>query len=92
MAFSRVHLIVSGRVQGVNFRWSALTEARRLGLSGWVRNLPGGEVEAVAEGPKDQLEELVRWCRQGPRLARVSAVKTEWTQATGEWSDFRVTY
>ena len=88
----RVHLLISGRVQGVNYRWSALTEARRLKLTGWVRNLATEEVEAVAEGPKDALDEFIRWCHTGPRLARVSAVKTEWLKATGEWSEFRVTY
>ena len=88
----RVHLLISGRVQGVNYRWSALTEARRLGLTGWVRNLATDEVEAVAEGPKETLEEFIRWCHTGPRLARVSAVKAEWHKATGEWSEFRVAY
>ncbi len=88
----RVHLLISGRVQGVNYRWSAQTEARRLGLTGWVRNLPTEEVEAVAEGQKEALEEFIRWCHQGPRLALVSAVKSEWLKATGEFDSFRVTY
>lgn len=88
----RVHLIISGRVQGVSYRYNALNEARRLGLTGWVRNLPTDEVEAMAEGPRETLEDFIAWCRQGPRLARVTAVKTEWLKATGEFSDFRVTY
>lgn len=65
---------ISGRVQGVAFRASALDEAQRLGLSGWVRNLPTGEVEALACGEPAELEALERWLWQGPRAARVTAV------------------
>lgn len=65
---------VSGHVQGVAFRASALDEAQRLGLGGWVRNLPNGEVEALACGNAAALEALERWLWQGPRAARVTAV------------------
>ena len=68
---ARVHLLVSGRVQGVAFRASAVDEARSLGLRGWVRNLPDGRVEAEAEGERARLLDLARWCERGPPAARV---------------------
>ena len=66
MANTRVHLIIEGRVQGVWFRESTRREAVSLGVSGWVRNLPGGMVEALLEGPETQVNELVLWCYHGP--------------------------
>lgn len=71
---SRRHVIVSGRVQGVWFRDSMRREAERLGLSGWVRNLPDGNVEAAFEGPPDAVEKLTEWCHHGPPGARVASV------------------
>jgi acylphosphatase len=59
----RVSVVVSGKVQGVSFRWSTQTEARRLGLFRWARNLSNGTVEILAEGARDSLEELVAWCK-----------------------------
>jgi len=88
----RVHLIISGRVQGVSYRYNAYNKARTLGLTGWVRNLANGDVETTAEGRREALEEFIAWCRRGPMLARVTSVKTEWLKATGEWSEFQVTY
>lgn len=63
--------MVRGRVQGVYYRASAADHARGLGLGGWVRNLPDGAVEAVAEGEREAIERFVAWCRTGPPLARV---------------------
>jgi acylphosphatase len=74
-AVRRVRLVVSGRVQGVGFRYAALREARRLGLVGWARNTPDGQVEIVAEGPDDAVQAFVTWCHQGPPSARVTAVR-----------------
>jgi len=68
------HFKVSGRVQAVGFRASACYEARRLGLTGWVRNLPDGDVEAFACGSAEGLEAFERWLWRGPRSARVTAV------------------
>lgn len=65
---------VSGHVQGVGFRYAACAQAQRLGLTGWVRNLPNGEVEALACGDTEPLQSFERWLWQGPRAARVSAV------------------
>lgn len=86
----RVHLIVSGHVQGVNYRSNALRRGSQLGLVGWVRNLPDGDVEAVAEGPGEKMEEFLEWCRHGPILAYVSDVEVLWEKPTGEYSDFRI--
>jgi len=71
----RVRLVVRGRVQGVGFRYATVTEARRLGLSGWTRNAPDGSVEIVAEGRADAVQALVAWCHQGPPGARVASVR-----------------
>ncbi len=70
----RLHARISGRVQGVGFRWFVREEARRLGLAGWVRNLPTGEVELVAEGAPESLDALARSIGKGPPGARVELV------------------
>jgi acylphosphatase len=88
----RVHLLIHGLVQGVFYRASARDEAARRGLAGWVRNLPDGSVECVAEGDEAALRALVAWCRGGPPGARVERVVEEWSGATGEHDRFRVTY
>lgn len=84
----RVHVLVSGLVQGVFYRASACEMARELGLTGWVQNLPDGRVEAIAEGPEGALDAFVKWCHQGPTAARVDALETQHSEATGEFSDF----
>jgi acylphosphatase len=66
---------VSGRVQGVGFRYAALNEARRLGVAGWVRNLPDGGVEVLAQAEPAVLERFHDWLRQGPPAARVTNVE-----------------
>jgi acylphosphatase len=71
----RAHVFVSGSVQGVFFRQETRTRARSLGLSGWVKNLPDGRVEAVFEGQEDVVEQMVNWCRNGPRWAEVVDVE-----------------
>jgi acylphosphatase len=86
----RVHLAIHGRVQGVYFRASAIHEARNLGLTGWVRNCPDGSVEAVAEGSRKKLDDLIGWCRNGPPGARVKGVEIQWLDANGEFQDFRI--
>jgi acylphosphatase len=74
----RVHVLVSGRVQGVGYRYSTADEANRLGISGWVRNLADGRVEAVFEGSKAAVEEMIQWCYQGPPAAAVKDVAVEY--------------
>jgi acylphosphatase len=76
--FARVRLKIAGYVQGVYFRASALREAQKLGLTGWVMNCPDGSVEAIAEGARGKLDELIAWCRLGPSGARVTNVDIRW--------------
>jgi acylphosphatase len=85
----RIHLVVSGRVQGVCFRLYTVREASRLGVNGWVRNLRSGDVEVLAEGDEAALKDLERWCRQGPPRAVVSDVLSRYGTATGEFTHFR---
>ena len=89
---TRAELRIEGRVQGVFYRASAQDEAERLGLTGEIRNLPGGEVEAIVEGPKDRIEEFISWCRRGPPSAKVENVQVRWGTARGEFRTFRVTH
>ncbi len=85
-----LRLIVSGRVQGVAFRYYARRAAASLGVRGYVRNLPGGEVEIVAEGPPEAVDKLASWARNGPPLARVSGMEAVELQATVGYSEFSV--
>jgi acylphosphatase len=71
------HLLVRGRVQGVGFRAGTRHKAALLGLTGWVRNLPNGDVEVLACGAAANVEALVLWCRQGPPAARVLGVEVD---------------
>ena len=89
MAIVRAHLKIYGRVQGVGFRRSMQREARKLGVNGWVRNLPDGSVEAVLEGDEERVEALIGWAHQGPPLARVTRVEVKWEQPKGE-KGFRI--
>jgi len=92
MAIERLHILVSGDVQGVFFRAGAQSEARKLGLAGWVRNSQDGAVEVMAEGERPALEKLLEWCSHGPAGASVSKIEHEWLKAEGEYTDFRVRY
>jgi len=86
----RVRLVVVGRVQGVFFRSTCATLARRRGLAGFVRNLPDGRVEAAFEGIDDDVDALAAWCGVGPDYARVDRVEVFPEEVRGD-SDFRVT-
>lgn len=88
----RAHVIVHGLVQGVWFRASTKDEADRLGVTGWVRNLPDGSVEAVFEGDKKKVEEIVGWCHRGPSGANVSKVEIVWEPYTREFGHFDIRY
>ena len=92
MGAARLQLRVHGRVQGVFYRLSAQTEARRLGLTGWVRNCPDGTVEMVAEGDRAALEQLLSYCWKGPAAARVDEIETDWGETTGEFFDLELRY
>lgn len=88
----QLHLVISGRVQGVGFRATTYDEAQSLGLKGWVRNLSGGEVEVVVEGKRENLEMFLAWAHIGPPGSRVTDVREEWSEPTSEFSDFRLRY
>lgn len=92
MAITRLHAIVSGRVQGVNFRYYTAHEAQRLQVTGWVRNNADGTVEVTAEGPREQLEALLAFLKVGSPASEVSEVRDEWQEATEEFKDFRTRY
>lgn len=77
-------------MQGVFFRASTQREAKRLGLTGWVKNLPDGAVEFLAEGEEQELKELLAWAQRGPSAARVERVDSRWRSFTGEFVDFRI--
>lgn len=88
----RVRVYISGKVQGVFFRAYTKEEADRLGLKGWVRNLPDGRVEAVFEGPSEAVEEMIRWCYRGSPASKVTSVEVEEEPYTGEFKDFSIKY
>ncbi len=88
----RAHVFISGRVQGVFFRSTAKEWADELGIKGWIRNLPDGRVEAVIEGDKDKVDEMLELLRRGPPLAVVEDVKIDWEDYKGEFRDFRIIY
>lgn len=88
-----LHAIVYGRVQGVYFRAFVENHASELGLTGYVRNLPGGrEVEIMAEGDRGQLEKLLNYLNEGPVRATVEKVVTQWLNQIGKYSDFKIEY
>ena len=88
----RAHFVISGRVQGVCYRMYAQDEAQRLGLTGWIRNCEGGDVELVAEGEDAALRQLLEWCRHGPPHARVTGVQEAYAEAGGSFDSFEITY
>jgi acylphosphatase len=86
----RAHVIIRGRVQGVNFRASAQAQARLHEVEGWVRNLDDGRVEAVFEGADVAVKRMISWCYSGPRSARIDNVNVEWEQPTGQERGFHI--
>lgn len=89
---ARLHAIVTGIVQGVNFRWYTKRHAANLDLTGYVRNRADGSVEIVAEGPRDALERLLDLVRVGPPAAVVDNVEVHWGIPTGEYPYFEIRY
>lgn len=88
----RAHVFISGRVQGVSFRWYTQRMAQRLGLTGWVRNLGDGRVEAIFEGREELVQQAVAWCHHGEPPARVNDVQVSYSEASGEFRSFRITW
>lgn len=88
----RIHALVSGVVQGVGFRYFVLNAARTAGLVGFVKNLRDGSVEILAEGPREELERFARDISEGPRRGLVKDVQLRWTESTGEFESFEVSF
>lgn len=89
---TRIHVIISGKVQGVWYRASTKQKADELGIFGWVRNMANGNVEAVFEGEKESLDEMIAWCWIGPARAQVSDVKMVTLKSDETFSGFVVLY
>jgi acylphosphatase len=89
---TRVHLFVTGRVQGVFFRSETKRNADYHDVKGWVRNLPDGRVEAVFEGEKDAVQKLIKFCKHGPTGAKVTNINFTWETYTGEFDRFKIKY
>jgi acylphosphatase len=89
---ARAHVLISGRVQGVFFRDYTLRAARERTVFGWVRNIRSGQVEAILEGEKAEVEDMIRWCHQGSPMSQVTRVEVDWQEYTGEFNDFSVRY
>lgn len=88
----RAHIFISGRVQGVFFRSHTAEKARELGITGWAKNLPDGQVEAIFEGEKEKIQNLIEWTKRGPEFARVNGINVEWEEYKGEFEDFEIRY
>lgn len=88
----RVHIFVQGMVQGVFFRVKTRQKAKVLGVSGWVKNLPDGGVEAIFEGEKEKVEEMIEWIKKGPLFSRVDDVKVDFEEYKGEFENFEIRY
>ena len=86
----QAHVIAHGRVQGVNFRWTMLSEARSEGVGGWVRNRPDGSVEALVQGDRESVERVVSWMRHGPPGARVDSLDVSWSETSGVATNFEI--
>lgn len=86
------HIFVSGHVQGVFFRAHARDIAKSLSISGWVRNLPDGRVEIVAEGEEEDIKRFIEWAKKGPERARVSDVKVEYKDELVGFKGFEIRY
>ncbi|MEI6181657.1 MAG: acylphosphatase [Chloroflexales bacterium] len=88
----RAHVLISGKVQGVDFRAYARDRARQAGVEGWVRNLTDGRVEAIFEGIRPAVQRLVSWCYSGPTHAEVEKVEVTWEEPTGKEGGFSIAW
>ncbi len=92
MENARAHVIIEGRVQGVFFRYHTQELAIRLGLKGWVKNRWDGCVEAVFEGDREKVNQIIQWCHLGPSQAKVTKVHHTWEDYREEFKDFSISY
>ena len=89
---ARAHVFVDGLVQGVFFRQNTLHKAKELGVFGFVKNLPDGKVEAVFEGGKDKVREIIDWTNEGPDHANVNNQEISWEEYKGEFDNFEIRF
>lgn len=88
----QLHVFVSGQVQGVGYRQATCNEAVRLGLTGWVRNLSDGRVEAVFIGPRDLQETMLAWCKVGPDFSNVTSIEADFEDVTEKLNRFEIRF
>lgn len=88
----RAHIYIEGRVQGVGFRYFTKTNARRHGITGWVKNLPDGRVEAVFEGENEHVKNMIDLVKKGPSTGRVTNLVVRWETPERDFDDFRVAF
>ena len=88
----RAHIFIQGMVQGVFFRAKTRQKAKELRLTGWVKNLPDGRVEAVFEGEKEKVEQMIEWTQKGPLFSRVDDVKVDFEEYKGGFENFEIRY
>lgn len=86
----QAHVFISGSVQGVGYRQFVKSTAKKLGLTGWVRNSEDGGVEVVLQGEKDMVEKMIALCKQGPFLSEVKQIGFEWEEGPESYSDFSI--
>ncbi len=89
---SQAYLNITGKVQGVFYRDTSQKRAQELNLTGYVKNMPDGSVEALVQGPKEDIEAFIKWCQQGPPSANVENVEVKWQEVTETYDSFEVTY
>ncbi|HKJ05302.1 MAG TPA: acylphosphatase [Geopsychrobacteraceae bacterium] len=90
MSHTRATLIIKGRVQGVFYRQSTKEAAQSHKVSGWVRNLPNGDVKAVLEGHEKDVKNVIAWCWGGPPAAKVENIIVDWSASTLDFSEFSI--
>ncbi len=89
-SMKQAHVIVSGYVQGVWYRKFVKTNAQKLGLTGWVRNIPENRVEGLIQGPQNAIKKLIELCGEGPQFAEVKDIRVEWEEGELEFEDFKI--
>ncbi|MDD3861066.1 MAG: acylphosphatase [Bacteroidales bacterium] len=88
--YSKAHIIIAGRVQGVAFRYYARNTANRIGVKGWIKNLDNGDVEIMVEGKKELVNLMIDWCKKGPGLAIVEDIRISLLPYTAEFNEFNI--
>ncbi len=90
--YVRAHVVIHGRVQGVFFRMETARVAKKFGVSGWVRNRSDGSVEAIFEGDRARVDQILKWCEKGPPLSDVKHLDVKWETATREYKGFEIAH